>query len=252
MQGDPLFSSVRHVNVECAAHIHAALEVVLVREGVLEMTVSGNSYEICAGEGVFVSPFEAHAFHSVEPNICLVLEFSREMVRYFFEFLQSKIPIKHLFTISAEALSLCDRLLSNGQADYVAAQAALAPLCYDVIHGCVFEERKQLTDGSLESVFMYIDGHFREEITLESVARAVGMHPVTLCKSFSKNARVGFHSYLQYLRCSYAANLIRTSEMNLSEIAYESGFGSIRSFNRAFLAVYRATPTQYRESMNVK
>ena len=103
-----------------------------------------------------------------------------------------------------------------------------------------------MPSGILEKILGYIDAHFREELTLETVARAVGVHPVTLSKSFSKLAGVGFHDYLQYSRCSYAANLIRTSELNLSEIAYESGFGSIRSFNRAFRTVFRVTPTQYR------
>ena len=51
MQEEYWFSSKYHVNVECAIHIHAMLEIVLVREGVLQMTVSGKEYRIQAGEG---------------------------------------------------------------------------------------------------------------------------------------------------------------------------------------------------------
>lgn len=252
MRRASLFSVMRHVNVECETHIHAMLEIVLVLRGVLQMTVSGKPYEIREGEGIFVAPLEPHAFHSAEPNACQVLVFSREMVWYFFEFVQSNSPSKHLFSVSKEAASLCERLLSDGSEDYVGAQAALAPLCYDVIHGCAFEPRKHASDDTLERMLTYIDAHFQEELTLESVARAIGVHPVTLCKSFSKRAGVGFHAYLQYSRCSFAANLIRTSEMSFSEIAYESGFGSIRSFNRAFQCVYRATPTEYKRSFSSK
>jgi len=240
------FSSRHHVNVECAVHIHAMLEIVLVRDGVLQMTVSGKEYSVQKGEGIFVSPFEPHAFHSKQPNVCQVLVFSREMVRYFFELVQGKVPSRHSFSISAEAFSLCERLLPENQVEYIGAQAALAPICYDVIHGCIFEERDLMPNGILEKILEYIDAHFREELTLETVAHAVGVHPVTLSKSLSKLAGIGFHDYLQYSRCSYAAHLICTSELNLSEIAYESGFGSIRSFNRAFRTVFRVTPTQYR------
>jgi AraC-like DNA-binding protein len=42
--------------------------------------------------------------------------------------------------------------------------------------------------------------------------------------------------------------MIKNSDMNISEIAYDSGFGSIRNFNRAFMEVYNITPTKYRKS----
>ena len=89
--------------------------------------------------------------------------------------------------------------------------------------------------------------HFKEEISLSSVAEALGIHPVTVSKSFSKYAGVGFNYYVQYLRCVYAAELITNTAMSLTEIAYESGFGSVRSFNRAFRGLYGITPEEYRE-----
>lgn len=240
--------STTHVNVECRLHVHASMEIVLVLDGVLQMTVSGTQYTIREGQGIFVAPFEAHSFHSAEPNRCRVLEFSRELTPHFFEFLQSNRPNTHLFAVCEESASLCRRLLPDGGGaiDLIGVQAALSPLCYDVLLGCRFESSRGVNDSILEQSFDYVDRHFQEDLTLESVARAIGVHPVTLCKSFSKNTGVGFRSYLQYLRSSFAAHLICTTEKSLSEIAYEAGFGSIRSFNRAFLQTYCTTPSQYR------
>ena len=47
--------------------------------------------------------------------------------------------------------------------------------------------------------------------------------------------------------CVYVAELITNTAMSLTEIAYESGFGSVRSFNRAFRGLYGITPGEYRE-----
>jgi AraC-like DNA-binding protein len=124
----------------------------------------------------------------------------------------------------------------------------LAPLCRDVYVGCRFEPRKVVFGDSFSRIIDYVEAHFKEDIDLDSVARAIGAHPVTVSKLFAKNTGVGFHYYLQYQRCSHAAYLLKNTNMSVSDIAYESGFGSIRSFNRAFAAIYGVTPTEYRKA----
>jgi len=247
------FLSERHVNVKCVSHLHATMEIVLVTEGILHMTISKTEYDIPAGYGVLVAPFEVHSFHSASPNHCHVLAFSKEMVRHFFEFVKGNVPTSHLFAVSKAAMRLSEELLpqSSNTADYMRAEAVLAPLCYDAWRGCCFEERETPFDDTVARSLEYVNGHFYEDTSLESVARAVGVHPVTLSKIFSRHTGVGFQRYLQYRRCEHAARLIKTTDASFSQIAYESGFGSIRSFNRAFQAVYGQTPTEYKDAMNI-
>lgn len=246
-----LFASERHVNVECVVHIHATMEIILVNEGTLHMTVSGKEYDICAGQGIFVPPFETHRFHSEKPNRCHVLMFSRALVGYFFEFVKGKVPVSHRFAVSGASMRLAEELLPHvsNTADYIRAEAVLSPLCYDVWRGCAFEERKVPFDDTVARILEYMDEHLCEELTLERVARAVGVHPVTVSKMFSKHAGVGFQYYLQYQRCTHAATLVKSTDKSFARIAYDSGFGSIRSFNRAFLKIYGVTPTQYRATL---
>ena len=63
-----LFASARHTNVECILHMHVSMEIILVKEGVLNMTIGGKDYCFGAGYGAFVPPFETHQFHSTLPN----------------------------------------------------------------------------------------------------------------------------------------------------------------------------------------
>ena len=92
----------------------------------------------------------------------------------------------------------------------------------------------------------YMEEHFSEEIDLETVAKAVGQHPTPLSKAFSSKTGIKFNFYLQYIRCSHAARLLQSSDMGIAEAAFSSGFGSIRSFNRAFKSIYEVTPSSYR------
>lgn len=243
-----LFASARHKNVECILHMHATMEIVLVTSGSLEMTVSGEKYSIPNGYGLFIPSFEPHSFHSVEENECHVLIFSRELVPYFFELSKSHELKRHIFAVSPPVFALIEEILpdENNTADYIGAQAFLAPLCRDIFNGCKFIKRRHQPSDSLTAAMEYMEEHFSEELDLERVAKAVGQHPTTLSKAFSRKTGIKFNFYLQYIRCSHAATILQSSDAGIAEAAYASGFGSIRSFNRAFKIIYGVTPSQYR------
>ena len=241
------FKSTRHREEDCIRHLHPSLEIVLVTDGTLTMEVSGHEYRIPEGYGIFVPPFEAHLFRSTVGNRYHVLQFAGELVPYFFGFIGTHAPTSHIFAVSAECAALADRLPdTEGEADCIAAQAVLAPLCHEISEKCGFVPCDTGDDEACHRAISYMCLHFTEPLSLSSVARAVGMHPVTLSKLFADRLGLYFHSYLQYLRCSHALGLIRGGNATLTEVAYSAGFGSIRSFNRAFLAVYGKRPSDYR------
>jgi len=248
-----LFASARHTNVECILHIHPTMEIILVEKGTLNMNVGGIEYRIPAGFGVFVPPFERHMFHSELPNECHVLMFSKELITHFFEYLKNKAPQSHMFKASEESISLVDKVFPSkeNQTNYIYAQAVLAPLCMDIYDGCKFNVKNSGAQDCIDEAMEYIEKHFTEKLDLDIVAKMVGIHPVTLSKTFSKNTGVHFNFYLQYLRCSYSARLMKSENMTFAEIAYISGFGSIRSFNRAFLNIYGITPTEYKRKASI-
>jgi AraC-like DNA-binding protein len=246
-----LFSSAKHTNVECITHIHMTMEIVFVTSGELNMTINGKEYAIPKGYGVFVPPFEPHDFHSPRDNQCHVLMFSDEIADCFSRFTKDHCFNSHIFPVSNAASEMIEKILPNEEnsVEWIGAIAVLAPLFYDIISGCDFLERKVPFDETAYKILEYVNEHFRSELTLDTVGRAVGVHPVTVSKTFTKETGYGFSYYLQYARCTYAAKLIKIKNLTLSEIAYESGFGCIRSFNRAFHKVYGITPSEFKNQV---
>ncbi|MBQ5324426.1 MAG: helix-turn-helix transcriptional regulator, partial [Oscillospiraceae bacterium] len=57
-----------------------------------------------------------------------------------------------------------------------------------------------------------------------------------------------FSDYLILFRLERALNAINHSEKNLTDIAFDCGFNSIRSFNRAFQNYLKITPSEYRKT----
>ena len=58
---------------------------------------------------------------------------------------------------------------------------------------------------------------------------------------------MNFRKYLNLYRTEQACNLLRTTQKDISDIALDCGFQTLRSFNRAFKAATGLTPTQYRD-----
>ena len=246
------FISARHKEEDCIRHLHPLLEIVLVTDGVLSMEVGRQNYTIPAGHGIFVPPFETHLFISSPGNRYHVLEFSGELVPYFLHYIGRHEVTRHIFAVPATCASLAEAMPDcMDEADLIAAQGVLAPLCHAIRELCGFRPCEGREGDTCRLAVSYMCLHFKEALTLPAVAREVGMHPVTLSKLFAARFGLHFHEYLQYLRVSHALGLIRSGKGSIAEIAYASGFGSIRSFNRAFLSVYGRTPSECRKSGEV-
>ena len=242
------FACSVHRNVDAILHVNFSMEIVIVDEGKLHVKIGNNEYDINAGQAVFVQPFEAHSFLSKEDNLSRVIVFSADLAEEFFEFIKSHSHKGCLFDVSEDVLSFVRRVMPENadEIDNMHAKAILAPLCYEITEKLCFEE----SDDNFEDVFLkalqYINRHFPEKLSLNTVAKEVGIHPVTLSRKFTHNANMSFNSYLNYQRCSYAAMLIEKSGVSFTDAAYASGFGSIRSFNRVFLERYGVTPSEFK------
>jgi len=242
-----LFLSERHSDVECIPHLHDTMEIVLVNEGVLEMTIDDQPCIIHAGEAAVVCAYELHAFHSAEHNRCHVLMFSKELSPQISNLFLKHRPCSRVFPVSELCMALTDRLLPapRNAPDAIHAIAVLSPLLCELQDTCGFAARNTAVDEMFSLVLEYMDVHFFEDISLESVASVFGIHPVTLSKQFKARFKTNFNAHLNYLRTNHAANLIKTTSLPFTEIAFLSGFGSIRSFNRAFRRMFQVTPTEF-------
>lgn len=242
--------SNRYANVECPNHIHFNMEIVIVTSGVLNMRIRANDYSIPAGHCAIIMPFDAHSFSSKQYNECIVIGFSDTLVKSFFDIVRYNTPSTNVFKASVDTLSVLDRILPDKKctADIIHSKAVLYPLCCEAYDKCGFINDKKEFDSIFTETLKVINAKYLENISLESVASEVGVSPVTISRKFSKNAGMSFSMYVGYLRCRNAAMLIREQNLTLTEIAFASGFGCIRSFNRAFLRAFNVTPSDYKKN----
>ncbi len=85
-----------------------------------------------------------------------------------------------------------------------------------------------------------------EEVSVAGIAHELGMSLHYLCHAFKKATGMTVKEYVNALRIDYAKQLLSGSDKNISDIAWECGFGSPSYFTKKFTASQQMSPTQYR------
>ncbi len=93
----------------------------------------------------------------------------------------------------------------------------------------------------------YIMAHYREEITLQDLAKAAMYSPWHSLRAFSELMGKTPFEYLRMVRLSAAARKLRDTSTSILDIALESAFGSHEGFTKAFSREFAITPQEYRK-----
>lgn len=99
----------------------------------------------------------------------------------------------------------------------------------------------------IEEALKYINEHFRERLTLESVASKVFVNPKYFSHVFKKEMSVSFTEYVIDLKIQYACKLLESTNYPAYRISFECGFSDPSYFNRVFCAQMNRTPQAYRK-----
>ena len=117
--------------------------------------------------------------------------------------------------------------------------------------GAAFDFREARKRGKYGDLILrargYIDANFAElEISLHAVAREVNVSPSHFSTIFSQEAGRTFIEYLTDTRIRRAMELLKTTSLRSSEIAYRVGYKDPHYFSYIFKANAGCTPTEFR------
>ncbi|MEC8430426.1 MAG: Ada metal-binding domain-containing protein [Pseudomonadota bacterium] len=92
-----------------------------------------------------------------------------------------------------------------------------------------------------------IDQCFLDDHSLGELAEQLAAAPRQLTRLFQDHLGASPVSVAQTRRLHFAKKLIDETRLNLSEIYFAAGFGSLRLFNSLFSKTYNSSPRQLRE-----
>jgi len=101
----------------------------------------------------------------------------------------------------------------------------------------------------ITSARAYIETHYGEPLSLQTMADAVRTNRFRLSKFFRKATGIRFTNYVTRLRVEKAENLFLNPHYSISEVAFGAGFQSLVHFNRSFKRIVGCNPTTYRSQV---
>lgn len=88
-------------------------------------------------------------------------------------------------------------------------------------------------------------------VRASELALRMRVTPARLAREFHATVGIGMKDYFTARQIERAQELLRTTERGTVQIAADAGFGTVRSFFRAFRRSTGLTPTEYRQEMSL-
>ena len=256
-------------------HFHKNFELLYIISGALETTVDGMKETVVRGEFAMILPNQVHASIAIAPTRIWACVFWEEHARRFAGCMEGKKGVSAKFTCDPATVSylkdnvLANKLLTEMDPSFAGNVHLVTPLktkmeslhlecaehlfqleaCLSAICACYVKQvslipRKQADSTLAHRLLVYISEHYREDITLRNAAEELDYSVNYLSKCQRQILGTSFRQFLNQQRLAYAQELMRGHKMPIAEIAGQSGFGSVRNFNRVYKELTGKTPRE--------
>jgi two-component system, response regulator YesN len=129
--------------------------------------------------------------------------------------------------------------------EFSTAEQWLGQVVLEIAGGVVFLRTRRI--GSLISrAVAYISANYASPLSYKDVAREVGISPSYFMNLFKKETGATFVDYLTAVRIDAAKEMLVTSDLNITQIAFDVGFNSSNYFSSTFRKVVGVPAKEYR------
>ena len=99
----------------------------------------------------------------------------------------------------------------------------------------------------LRSILDYLHRHYGEKITLEEVARQVGLCKSECCRFFRRQMHQSLFEYLLDYRIGRSLPLLKEGRATVAEAASQVGFSNPAYFSKVFRSRMKRSPREYQK-----
>ncbi len=248
-------------------HWHNTLEIIVPIENYYDVTINKELYHVNPDEILMIPPRSLHSIQAPENGARFVYLFDISFLSRLNGYHSIMSLLNHpVYITRNNSPELYDEVylhFTNMKNDYFINQEYCDFLIYSSllrlfatlgrhhiqqldISESSFAGKKQEYVNKFLNVVEYIDMHYSEDLSLEKISAACGFSKFHFSRLFKQYTGFTFCDYLNYRRISHAEDLLTNHDCLITEIALQSGFSSISTFNRLFKQLKGCSPTEYR------
>ena len=273
---DPVFP-VRILRDDCvnvlANHWHRETEIIFMEKGNETFYVNGIKYLLNEGDIILIAGGDVHSalrspenirivvqfddvifedrytadINCVRGHICRLERFSRNWPSHVYDCIKkiifdlkynydrmNKAELCYEFSVKALIYSLVYVLINDLPEDVAQTERVARILNKDIL-------------AKLIVVFRHINQNYNNPVTIKEAAKMIGYSPNYFVKFWKRYMGITFHEYLNNLRIQTAMGRLISEDIPIAEIAAETGYPNVKTFNRLFKTHTGMTPSKYRK-----
>ncbi len=263
-----------HPRFVMQCHWHREWEFIYVISGSAEFTIDNVTFQAFGGDALIVPSGCLHAGVPEADCIyeCLVFDLpmiysgSKDLRTYLAPFLQYELRPFFYFDHTEngdicrtihDAMLACkgeggmlsdgERLIAVGSVTQLFGFLLREGFYTDILPG---NESGFGRSVQLKSVLEYIEHHFDQPITLQTLSDLAGLNPRYFCQVFKAVTHYTPIDYLVFFRLEQSCILLASTHNSITDICLQCGFNDSGYFARRFRAQYGMTPKEYRKATN--
>ncbi|MBR5614646.1 MAG: helix-turn-helix transcriptional regulator [Clostridia bacterium] len=233
-------------NFNFPTHLHQSFELICVTSGEMKITVDDKLYHLKKGESVLVFPHQLHSISSQNSKHMLCI-FSPELVKAYSSKILNKKPILNTVCLNKYLFDELDNLLDNSSS--FEKKGILYSICAEFDKTAEYTKRLSCDESLLLNIFEFVEENYSGDCELQNLSQKTGYSYSYLSRCFKKITGISFNTYVNRYRISNACYLLNNSNCSILQCALDSGYKSVRSFNRNFMGVLDITPKEYRKKL---
>lgn len=228
------------------AHIQECFELIIVTNGELKMTLNDETIVLKKGKAVLIFPNLVHSMLQSRCEFVLCI-FSPLLVSAYCSKISNSLPDNFTFDMPQNLLEI---LLSlDKTSSTLAKKGFLYLLCDHFNQDRTYQKQSNDHKNILVKIFQYIENNYKQECNLKSLSNEIGYDYTYLSRHFKNSVGVSFNNYVNFYRLTNACYLFENTQKSITDCANDSGYTSIRSFNRNFKKQFGITPSEYAQKL---
>lgn len=260
-----LHQMVRDDGCYVPLHWHKDIELNLMLLGNTEFTVNGKKNRVMAGELIVINSGDIHmgappaGVPGFEPKMELItILWDYDFLRQYSEYPALRFNLGSDAQIRKE---LRDKIIQIGicfqqrkkyyEMDITALLLNIGSLLmkYCTVPPEEYEEKlEKKTIYRVQEAVGYIEENYQNPLSLQQISEYMNLTPTYFSNKFRQAAGITFHECLSRCRLRHAVNDLVSTDMTVTEIAYQNGFPNVKSFIQTFKKVYQTTPQKYKKA----
>ena len=228
-------------------HFHKNYEIVYVISGKALYSVNGKAKTLEEGEFAFCLSNEIHSINSIGESKIWIGVFSGDFIQEFAKHQKGQRGVDFSFRCPEGLMQfLSENLIKTELTDVFLIKSCLYALCSEYLKQIPLEENNGSKASIMGAVVEYVEKNYKKPISLATLAESLGYEYCYFSKIFNRLFSMRFNDYLNIYRFNEACAMLTESNMSITEISYESGFQSVRSFNNTFKQLSGVSPRTWR------